>query len=191
MGGNCPFHPGAIILLRRKWFFSLHGRCVGVRVTATVFDPRDPHTTEVFTGSSLHAHWALPSMHIGQTVKIKAGLPVLCWVLPPAPGGSGGARSHRLVQPPETVPEPRGQGESPQGSRGQPGAIPRSQSPCCGMGEGIRVLQTQQSTLTHGRAQQHRVCDCSCPIAGMELGEASNSQIISDHFFNWRRMMEL
>lgn len=43
-GGYCPFHLGAVSLLCRKWwgFF----RCmevVGLRVTAVVFNHRDPH----------------------------------------------------------------------------------------------------------------------------------------------------
>lgn len=33
--------------------------------------------------------------------------------------------------------------------------------------------------------------DCVCAAAGLEPNEASNSQIIFNHFFNWRRMMEL
>lgn len=32
--------------------------------------------------------------------------------------------------------------------------------------------------------------DCFCTIAGLEPNEASNSQIIFDHFFNWRRIIE-
>lgn len=33
--------------------------------------------------------------------------------------------------------------------------------------------------------------DCFCTIAGLEPNEASNSQIIFDHFFNWRRIIEM
>lgn len=39
--------------------------------------------------------------------------------------------------------------------------------------------------------EESNVWDCVCATAGLEPNEARNSLIISDHFFNWRPIMEL
>lgn len=36
-----------------------------------------------------------------------------------------------------------------------------------------------------------RFHDWVCVLAGLEPNEASNSQIIFDHFFHWKRIMEM
>lgn len=43
-GGYCPFHLTVILLCRKHYFFFLHCmEVVGLRVTAVVFNHRDPH----------------------------------------------------------------------------------------------------------------------------------------------------